>query len=394
MFRKKLFLILCSLAVFSLLLTACTPAPAEPDAEEPSAEEVTAEDVEEAEESEAEEPEAEEAEESAEPLTIALLVGGPAEDGGYASVFNKAVLYVDEYFGDAVDTVVVEFVPYSEEATRTIEQLIADGADMIVDGATLLDFLDAASEAHPEVAFLRVDYAFLDNEAIMYVERGRPFYLVGLAGALMSDTGQLGWVDSFPSIYGDAWLNSLIMGARSVNPEATVTAAYIGSWFDPTASRQASEALIDSGVDFLTGIVNMPTNITVAEERGVRASGVDTPMGEFGPQAYVLTLAHSFDENLKNEVQNLLDGTWEGNGEFRIVEIGPNLVIDWGSNVPQDVIDTVETVYEDMVGGWTPFTGPIYDIEGNLVIAEGEELTEFDIFLGLDYIVDGVIRSE
>ena len=139
----------------------------------------------------------------------------------------------------------------------------------------------------------------------------------------------------------------------------------------------------------------MDTIIALAEERGVRASGTNTDMSEFGPQAYVLSVIHSFVEKLKGEVGNLVDGTWEGNGEYRIATIEDgDMDIVWGTNVPQDVIDSVESVFNDMAGGWTPFTGPIYDNEGNEVLAEGEVLTDYDIFWGVEYIIDGVIRTE
>jgi len=391
--KRFIWLSIIGLIVLALFMVGCQPAP---EAETESTPE-TAEEVQEEEEpAPAEEEESEEVEESAaEPLTVAMLLGGPAEDGGFYQTYYEALVAVDEHFGDEVETVVVEFVPFSEEGTRTIEQLIADGADMIVDAATLLDFTMEASAAHPEVAFLKTDPAFMDNEAVMYMETGRPRYLVGVAGGLLSETGKLGFIDSFPSPWGDAWLTAYAMGAQSVNPDATVTATYIGSWYDPAATRQAAEALIDSGVDYIYGTVNPDTFITVAEERGVWASGVNLPLEEFGPNAYVMTVTQSFDQRLIEEVQDLLDGTWEGGeGEYRIVTLGNGQEIHWGSNVPADVVDSVDSVYDDMVGGWTPFEGPILDSEGNTVVAEGEALTDFDFFWGLEWIGPGIIRAE
>ena len=81
--------------------------------------------------------------------------------------------------------------------------------------------------------------------------------------------------------------------------------------------------------------------------------------------------------------------------EWRSVGPGPNMDIDWGETVPQDVIDTVEAVFEDMIGGWTPFVGPIEDSDGNIVLAEGEVLTVYpDQWYGMDWFVKGVTQVE
>ena len=65
----------------------------------------------------------------------------------------------------------------------------------------------------------------------------------------------------------------------------------------------------------------------------------------------------------------------------------------FGPNVPQDVIDQVDAVKESIISGdLFPFEGPIYDQDGNVVIAEGEQPDTLTLE-SMDYLVKGVIGT-
>lgn len=119
-------------------------------------------------------------------------------------------------------------------------------------------------------------------------------------------------------------------------------------------------------------------------------------MGDFAPNTYVTTFLVESGDFFIDEVQAILDGTWEGK-EFRYIPLGEGIFLDeWGANVPQEVIDEVEALYDKMVQeGYNPLIGPVYDNEGNLVVPEGEELTEDPYSsLGVEWLVEGIVSSE
>jgi len=330
-------------------------------------------------------------------LSIAFLYSQSRLDGGYNEFWDKGRQSMDEHFGDQVETSFVEFVPWSEECTIIMEQLIADGVDMIVDTSDYIDFAETVAEAHPEVSFLRTGVIGYENEASFFFETGRGYYLLGAVAGLLSESGnnEIGYVGPFPDLMSNAWVSAFAMGARAVNPEATVTVAYIGSYYDPSSSTQAAEALADSGVDVLYGYVNPESVMNVAEERGIWTLGSYFPKADFAPNQYATGLLMDSGKFFINEVQALLDGTWVGNKEHRYVAVGDGLDLDdWGSNVPQDVIDQVNDILDQMVSeGYDPFTGPIYDNQGNLVVPDGERLTEEQIFFGFEWFAAGVSNT-
>ncbi len=330
------------------------------------------------------------------PLKIAFIYGGPAQDYGYNWMWDLGRQAAQEALGNKIETIIVENIPYSEEATRTIEQLIADGAGMIFDTATLADYGEKAAAAHPDVAFLRADVVNYDNEATFYYEKERYVYLWGYAAGLLTKSNKIGYVDAFPGPYANSCATALALGLRASNPNADVVVALIGSWYDPPAARQASEALIDSGVDVLIGQINMDTVMQVAEEHEVWTFGAMHPMAEFAPNWYVTSPIVDTSKDLIKEFQARLDGTWVGNKEYRYVKMEDGFSLEpWGPNVPQDVKDKTQALFDKMVKeSYNPFVGPIYDNNGKLTVAEGAELPRWDFFVGFDWVAPGVIMPK
>ena len=374
--KKNLFLaILTVLLIMTIALAGCSPAAEEPVVEESVAEEPAAE--------------------TQEVIQVAFMYVGPVSDEGYNWSHDQGRLAVEEHFGDSVETWYIENTPFSEEMSRTVEQYIADGADMIILCSDWGDFGQKVAEAHPEIPFLHMVEEPHDNELAYYVAHEYPSYLIGMAAGLLTETNKIGYIGSFPSNANKVGINAFHLGARSVNPDITTHPVFINSWFDPAAARQAAEALADSGVDVLFGIMDEGAYLEVAEERGIWAAMWNTDIRQFGPSAYVSTVLLDWDDFYIDQVGKVLDGTWDDGGNTIIlpmtggVDRGP-----WGDNVPTDIQEQVDAVREKMLNdGFNPFVGPLKDAEGNLVLEEGQELSSEDIWQNamLEWVLEGVV---
>jgi basic membrane lipoprotein Med (substrate-binding protein (PBP1-ABC) superfamily) len=338
-----------------------------------------------------EEPTEEPTEEPAEePVLIAFGHVGPVSDEGWTWSHDQGMKAIEEQFGDRIETTYVESMPFSDESTRTLEQFVADGAEMVFITSEYADFLYPVAESHPDVAFLECDgHKITDNLSWYYVEHWDPSYLIGMAAGLMTESDKLGYVGSFPieSVYGS--VNSFHLGARSVNPDVTTQVVLINSWFDPAAANQAANTLIDGGADFLFGIMDEAAYLEVAEERGVWAAMWNTDMRRFGPEAYVSSVVLDWNDYYIEQVGALLNDAWEPKAELLPIARGVDRD-EWGKNVPQDVRDQVDEVRDRMINeDLNVFVGPIYDTEGELRIEEGEELTPMELYRW-DWAVEGV----
>jgi basic membrane lipoprotein Med (substrate-binding protein (PBP1-ABC) superfamily) len=285
-------------------------------------------------------------------------------------------------------------MPYSEDATRTLEQFVADGAKMIFVTSGYADYLYKVVEAHPDVAFLECGsggpgYPNLVQYAI---DNYYPAYLIGMAAGLLTKTDKLGYIGAYPGYYTD--INAFVLGAQSVNPDVTMTPVYVNSWFDPSAESQAANALIDSKVDVLYGIMDDPAYLQTAEERGVWAAMWNTDMRKYGPNAYISSVLLNWDDFYINEVRDYLNGTWKG-GRIVYLPLGKGVDRDaWGENVPQEVQQQVDAVREKMINeGFNPFVGPIKDATGTVRVPAGQTMTDDEIRFTWDWAVDGVIEK-
>jgi basic membrane lipoprotein Med (substrate-binding protein (PBP1-ABC) superfamily) len=197
-------------------------------------------------------------------------------------------------------------------------------------------------------------------------------------------------------------LNAFTLGAQSVNPDVTVHAIMYGSYFYPPAARQATEALIASGVDVITGYQMEPTTYQVAEAAGVWAMGGQEGTGiegsrlSFAPTKFVTCLNEHYEGYLIKRIQMALDGTWVGNKQLTMLPIGEEGVdlCEFGPNVPQEVIDKVREVRQKFIDGEFKILGPIYNNKGNIVIADGVELTDNEFWMGLEWVAQGVKGME
>jgi basic membrane protein A len=326
-----------------------------------------------------------------EPALIAFAYVGPVSDMGWTYTHDEARKAMEAAFPGQVKTAFIENMPYSEEASRALEQFVADGAKMIFINSEYADFVTAVADNHPDVFFLECDgHRVSKNEVWYYVAHWNPTYLIGMAAGLMTQTNTLGYIGSYPvqSVY--ASVNSFQLGARSVNPEVETKVVLINSWFDPAKANQAANALIDDGADFIMDIMDETAALQVEEKRGVWGATWNTDQRAAAPTKYVSSVSLNWNDYYISEVQSFLDGTWTGD-RYTLLEMGNGVDRDkWGPNVPADVQSQVDAVRETIMNGsFNPFVGPIKDTKGEVRVPEGQTMTEMDLYLW-DWAVEGV----
>ncbi|GBD56825.1 BMP family ABC transporter substrate-binding protein [Gluconobacter wancherniae] len=314
-----------------------------------------------------------------EDLLVAFGHTSPVTDGGWTHAHDMGIQALKRTY-PKLKTLYVESIPYSADATRIFRQFVAEGAQMVISTSNYGDFIRDVADRAPAVAFMECDgHAVSGNLGWYYITHWYASYAIGVAAARLSKTGRLGYVASFPvpSVYAGA--NATLLGARSVNPEATMRVISINSWFDPQAATEAGSALVDSGCDFLCGIMDDPGYLRVAQDRGVWAAMWNTDMRQFGPDAYVSSVTLDFAKFYIEQVGARIRGDWKP--EARFLTLGAGVDRDaWGQRVPEVVRVEADAVRARMLGGWSPFQGPLYDSEGKLRVAEGHVMNDMELY--------------
>ena len=380
---KTFYSLLAGLLMTALVLSACaqaaptTEAPAAPP-EEPAVEQSVV-------------PAAEEP-----CLIIGALYGGPITDAGYNQAMYESVMTIKENIS-CVEIIEAENVPEEAGATSTMENMVQQGAKLII--ATAFNHQYPALELsakYPDVIFEHAGgWEMGPNFANFFGEPPDTWYMMGVAAGLMTESNQLGFVAAFPLGWTLTFINAFELGAQSVNPDVETTVTYTFSWGDAAKEADATNSLINQGVDVITMHVDSPaTVLSTAESRAVYSIGFQSLAAQqFAPEYWISGIGYTLGDKLTFLASTVLDGSWEPIFLRCGIADGCMAMAPFGPKVSAEVQDAVNQARADIeAGGIVVFAGPVVDQEGNVKIPEGEVLSP-DVMGSVDWFVQGVIGS-
>jgi basic membrane protein A len=401
--KDRIYYILATLLVTSLLIAACgqavtpTEAPAEPTT--PPVEEPTSEPAIEPTPEPTVEPTSEPTVEPTEEgpcLIIGALHGGPITDAGYNQAMHESVMAIQENI-PCVEIIEAENVPEEAGATSTMENMIQQGAGMII--ATAFNHQYPAlelSQKYPEVVFEHAGgWEMGPNFANFFGEPPDTWYMMGVAAGQMTESNKLGFVAAFPLGWTLTFINAYQLGAQSVNPDVETIVTYTFSWGDSAKEADATSSLINQGADVITMHVDSPaTVLSTAESRGVYSIGFQSLAAQqFAPENWITGTGYTLGGTLTWLASGVIDGTWEPIFLRCGTADGCMAIAPFGPKVPQEVQDKVNEVNEEIEAGTiVVFAGPIVDQDGNVKVPEGEVLST-DLMGSVDWFVEGVVGS-
>ncbi len=140
-------------------------------------------------------------------------------------------------------------------------------------------------------------------------------YLSGVFAAKMSKSGKIGYIGgiSIPPLNAD--FNALKAGVHSVNPDATVTAAFAGSFQDPAKGQEIATQMFNDGIDYIqTDAAATDGGIIAAanEKEGRMVSCLAPTQFPLGPKSVISIVGLDFGASLYNEVSKALGEDWKG----------------------------------------------------------------------------------
>jgi basic membrane protein A and related proteins len=326
------------------------------------------------------------------PLKVAFVYVAPITETGWVRQHEEGRQAVQAALGDKVKTSYVENVPEGPDAERVIRDLAQQGNSLIFTPSFgyMEPTLKVAKE-FPQVKFESITgYKTAPNVAVANARYYEGRYLSGIVAGRMTRTHVAGYVAGFPIPEVLQGINAFTLGMRSVDPQAQVKVVWLNTWFDPARERDAAMALFNQDVDVISFHTASDAVMRAAQERGKLAVAYHSDMRKAGPDAQIAAVTHHWGDYYKRRTQAVLDGSWQSGNFWGGVKEGMIRVGDFGPKVPKAVRDEVLARQKDIAAGkLRPFSGPISDNEGHMVIAKGKALTDAQI-LEMDYLVAGV----
>jgi len=326
-------------------------------------------------------------------IKAAFIYVGPVGDLGWSYAHDQGRLKMAEELG--IETAISEAVLDGSDAERVIRDYAQKGYNVIV--ATSYGYMDSVlnvAEDYPDVTFLHATgYKTADNVGI-YDGRGyQGWYLAGIVAGKMTKTNSLGYVAPYaiPEVIRN--MNAFALGARSVNPEATVTPIWINAWFDVQKERDAAQALLDAGADVIARESDSVEPDKLAEQEGVYAIGYNAVSADVAPNAVLTAPIWDWSVYYTQAMKEIAAGTWKPTPVWWGMKEGLLSLAPYGDMVPEDVRALVEQEKARIISGeFDVFVGPLKDNTGAERVAAGVTMTDEEK-LAFNWLVEGVKGS-
>jgi simple sugar transport system substrate-binding protein len=336
---------------------------------------------------------------AADKLVVGVIYVGPRDDYGYNQAQAQAAAAIKKLPG--VTVVEQEKVPETNDVQKTMGSMIEQ------DGATLLfptsfgyfePHILRMSEKYPKVRFAHCGGLWTEGKHpknvgsyFGYIDECQ--YLNGVVAGHASKSKKLGFIAAKPIPQVLRNINAFTMGARSVDPRITTSLIITGDWALPVKEAEASNSLIDQGVDVLTCHVDSPKVVVeTAERRGIYVCGYHANQATLAPKGYLtgaewnwLTpyTMHVKDAQAGKPLVNFLRGG---------LKEGFVKTSAYGKAVPEAARKRADGVKAQMMkGDFVIFKGPLKDNTGKVVIDAGSSHRQTDVVLEqMNYLVEGV----
>ena len=327
-----------------------------------------------------------------EPLKVAFVYVGPVGDAGWTFRHDEGRQALEDALGDQVETTYLESIPEGAESERVFDDLARQGNDLIF--GTSFGYMDqmlAVAERYPDVTFEHATgFKTADNMGTYFGAAEESRYLEGMAAGAASESGNIGYVAAFPIPEVVRGINAYTLGARSANPDATVTVVWTSTWFGPDIEKQAAESLLDQGMDVIGQHQDTPAPGQAAQEAGAKWTGYNSDMEQFAPEAWLTATVWNWGPYYIETAQQVIDGTWESDQYYGDTASGMVDLAPFGASVSNETAAAIEAKQAEIADGtFAPFTGPVRDQSGEVRIPEGETAPLEDL-LAMDYFVEGV----
>jgi len=332
---------------------------------------------------------------------VGFIYVGSRDDYGYNQAHAVGAAALKKMAG--IKVVEEEKVPETDAVEKTMESMIN------LDGATLLfptsfgyfspHVLRLAGK-YPKVKFEHAGGLWTEKDPknvgsyFGYIDEAQ--HVAGIVAGASTKTGKLGFVAAKPIPQLLRNVNAFMLGAKLANPNATLQVIFTGDWSMPVKEAEATNSLIDAGVDVVTCHVDGPKTVMEnAARRGAMISSYHISAAPLAPQAHLTGAEWNWEVLYPRFVRMFASGEsipnfYRGGLKEALVKVAP-----YGPKASEPGRKQADDVKAKlMAGDYVIFKGPLKDNKGNVVIAAGVNRGQTDPELEkMNYLVEGVIGA-
>ena len=306
---------------------------------------------------------------------VGLAVAGmaQAEDFTPAVVFDMGGKF-DKSFNEAAFNGAERFkadsgIQYREfEVTnpsmreQALRNMARRGAQVVVAmGFAQAAAVETVAQEFPDTKFTLIDMVVdLPNVQSVIFKEHEGSFLVGMAAALASETGKVGFVGGMDIPLIRKFALGYVEGAKHINPDIEIyqnmTGTTPSAWNDPTRGGELARSQFDRGADVVYAAAG-GTGIGVyqaAKDAGKLAIGVDSNQNYMHPGTMLTSMIKRVDVAVYESFRAAREGTWQGGIQILgLAEDGVGWALDEHNRslIPAEVEAAIEQAREDIIAG-------------------------------------------
>ncbi len=330
-------------------------------------------------------------------LKVGFVNNNTVDGSAWTAAHYEGVNYLKENVKD-IDVVWVENVPDSgADGMAVITQLVEDGCKVIFATSYYVELMKEAAAKYPDTSFYLCQGGtdvITKNLGIYDVRNYEAVFLTGYLAGRMSQGDVLGYVATQPMPTVLRALNGFALGVKYARPNAVVKTVFTNTWYDVTAEKEATNALMDAGATVIGMHTNTSAVSQTAQDRGGYCVGFTIDMKDFAPKSVLTSFLWKWGPIYKHIVEQYKAGTTHIDDVFWGMNDGCGAFTDLNTDiVPADVKKDFEDVFAKLKAGEIKaFDGEVKDNKGGVHGTAGQPLSD-EIIRSMDWLVENVDGS-
>ncbi len=312
-------------------------------------------------------------------LLSALLAAGLALGSAQAADFKPAIIFdmggkFDKSFNEAAYNGAERFkaeagdeymefeVTNESQRDQVLRKMAQRGASIIVAvGFAFATPLETVSAEFPDTKFVIIDSVVEkpNIQSVVFKEHEGSF-LVGMAAALASKTGKVGFVGGMDIPLIRNFAHGYEQGVKYVDQNDEVFTNMTGTtpaaWNDPTKGAELAQSQFDRGADVVyaaAGATGLGV-LQAAADKGKLSIGVDSNQNFLHPGSVLTSMLKRVDVAVYNAFKSAKDGSWQaGTQSLGLKEDGVGYALDEhnASLITDDIKAKLEDAKAKIIAG-------------------------------------------
>ena len=258
--------------------------------------------------------------------------------GKFDKSFNEAAYAGAERFKKETGVAYREFEVTNEaQREQALRNMARRGSHIVVGiGFSQASSMEKVAKEFPRTKFAIIDAVVeLSNVQSIVFKEHEGSFLVGMAAAMASQTGKVGFVGGMDIPLIRKFAVGYDEGAKYVNPKIEIfqnmTGTTPAAWNDPTRGGELARSQFDRGADIVyaaAGATGLGV-LQAAKDKGRLAIGVDSNQNHLYPGTILTSMVKRVDLAVYEAFKTAKDGAWKpGVRNLGVAEGGVGYALD------------------------------------------------------------------